>query len=210
MADPVRIADHIAEALERIPDRLKDKPRFQALIRSWTKPANDIEAAVFQLLSGRGIDDAIGAQLDGLGDILNRPRNEVDDERYRVVLEAQIFALFVAIGCPDNYLELINLLETDPLPSDLLDNSYPAETVLVLGDLTDTPIDLLWEMLNLVRCLGVRLMMDYPTVDPDDTFSFSEDDDWEDSDQGFAETEDDEDGGTFQWTVADSDKGLER
>jgi hypothetical protein len=210
MADPVPIADHVTEALERDPDWLRERPRFEALLRSWTEPVNQLESAGWALYFGRGIDNAVGAQLDGLGDILHRPRNEANDTRYRIVLKAQIFALFVAIGCPDDYLRLINLLETDPPPVELLDHSYPAESVLVLGDETETPSDLLWEMLNLVRDLGVRLVMDYPTVDPDDTFSFSSDDSWEDSDAGFAESEDAETGGTFQWCVADSDKGLDQ
>ena len=85
--------------LESLPEQFRGQPNIEVIIGSWAKQLEEVEAVLAELLANRGFDDAEGAQLDRIGDIvvLTRPESAlyagvidfdvIDDERYRLFLK---------------------------------------------------------------------------------------------------------------------------
>lgn len=85
-----RITDHVAAALARLAQQLKDKPNIEAIFTALLGPTQSIEDVLYQLLTERTIDTAVGAQLDALGTLVGQPRNGMVDEDYRRLVRARI------------------------------------------------------------------------------------------------------------------------
>lgn len=85
--------------LESLPEQFRGQPNIEVIIGSWAAQLEEVEAVLSELLAKRGFDDAEGAQLDRIGDIvvLTRPESAlyagvidfdvIDDERYRLFLK---------------------------------------------------------------------------------------------------------------------------
>lgn len=66
--------DHGAIAWGNWTAQFLDSPRLKSLVLALLQPINSAQAALKQLRDDRWLDTAQGAQLDGAGDILGRPR----------------------------------------------------------------------------------------------------------------------------------------
>lgn len=66
--------DHALIAWQHWPAQFNDGSRIEAVVRSLLEPLNNAQGALLQLLQGRWLDTAEGAQLDGIGDIVGLPR----------------------------------------------------------------------------------------------------------------------------------------
>lgn len=73
--------DHALIAWQHWPAQFNDGSRLEALVRALASPLNGGQEAVRQLLEGRWLDTAQGAQLDGIGDIVGLSR-VIDDVAY--------------------------------------------------------------------------------------------------------------------------------
>lgn len=73
--------DHALIAWQHWPAQFNDGSRIEAVVRALAKPLNSGQAATLQLLEERWLDTAVGAQLDGIGDIVGLPR-VIDDVAY--------------------------------------------------------------------------------------------------------------------------------
>lgn len=99
-----QIADHEDRAEARLPEQFKGKPNYVALVRAFASETQDLEDAGFPMFDLLDIDIMIGAQLDGIGDILTEPRQGQNDVDYRVSLKAKA-ARITASGTPDQVIE---------------------------------------------------------------------------------------------------------
>ncbi len=87
------VADWKARLLSRFYAQFQGKANLEALARDVVGPqAQDLEDAFQSLLIFLDIDNAEGAQLDMIGDIVEQPRSGVDDPIYRLYLRAKIRA----------------------------------------------------------------------------------------------------------------------
>lgn len=85
------IDDHVEKALDRILEQYKNKSKVRGLITAIVKPLQGIEDAAQPLLTLRHVNTAVGAQLDGVGQIVGLARElEQDDEDYRALIKAKI------------------------------------------------------------------------------------------------------------------------
>lgn len=85
--------DHVANSLARLPEQIKDKPYFQAVVTAFANQFQDLETAGQDLLLLCGVSRATGATLTSIGDLVGQPRNGVeDDDTYRRYIRARIFA----------------------------------------------------------------------------------------------------------------------
>lgn len=84
--------DHVAAALARLPQQFKGKTKIINLLTALATPAVSLEDALFQLLVERGVDDAVGSQLDRLGVIVGQERGGLVDADYRRYIRARIAA----------------------------------------------------------------------------------------------------------------------
>lgn len=65
---------------------------IKKLLTSLLGPVQDMENALQTLFTERGIDYALGEQLDVLGRVVGQPRNGLEDEIYRRYIRARITA----------------------------------------------------------------------------------------------------------------------
>lgn len=56
-------------------------PKLEAIVKALYAPADELQAALRGLYNDRWLDTALGAQLDGIGEIVGQPR-EIDDVLY--------------------------------------------------------------------------------------------------------------------------------
>lgn len=73
-----REIDHGQLAWERFYMQFKSSPKLEALVKSLYEPLDELHAAYHDLLNKRWIDNAVGEQLDGIGEIVCMPRPRVD------------------------------------------------------------------------------------------------------------------------------------
>jgi len=100
---------HVAEALNRLLEQYKDKTRFEALISGLAARTQTLETVFNDLFTDRSLTGASGAQLDGLGEIVDQPRGGLTDEIYRIRLFAKI-AQNVSKSTPEDLINIFKLL----------------------------------------------------------------------------------------------------
>ena len=111
MAEPDRqplahTTKHVDSGLALLPSQFQGKPRLAAVLSSWLGQAQDIEDALWQLLT-LTIDTSTGDALDQTGELLGQTRMGLTDVLFRVALHATAKAIR-ASGVGD---ELVNAPE---------------------------------------------------------------------------------------------------
>jgi hypothetical protein len=89
---PTKI-DHVALGLERLITQWQDKPNVVGLLRSFLEQVNTLEDSLFQVLYERGIYEAIGVQLDNIGQLFGVSRLGRNDDDYRAAILLKISQL---------------------------------------------------------------------------------------------------------------------
>lgn len=84
------IDTHVEDALDRLLQQYRGKPRYTALLRSITQGLQNVENATFRIDADRRLSNATGVQLDALGEIIGLSRNGADDRTYFFRLLAQV------------------------------------------------------------------------------------------------------------------------
>lgn len=154
--------------------QFRDKPKIEALLRAFLDGMQDLENAIYQVLTERWIDTAVGAQLDELGGILDLPRTGWGDETYRIMLRAQVRVLRSSGTWPD-LLGILDVIGV-PLSATSVSDSGMAEARVVLGDYLSGDIEALdaFGLLERARPGGVRLTLEYPTTASATSFRFGD------------------------------------
>jgi hypothetical protein len=88
----LQITDHQAAARSRFLQQSVGKPNFQALFDSMTAVVQGFENLSFGVLRGRELGEAVGQQLDGIGQIVGQSRDGQTDDAYRLFIYGRIFA----------------------------------------------------------------------------------------------------------------------
>ena len=117
------VTDHGPRALDRLIWQFKGKPRFAALITSYTNQIQQIEDAAWDVLLLRAIDNpnTAGAQLDVIGRIVGQARQGMSDVDYRVFLSARV-RVNKSSGKAEELIEITSLLVSGKL---LIRETYP-------------------------------------------------------------------------------------
>jgi hypothetical protein len=168
------ITAHVDDALARRPEYLKEKPNFEALLSAIVAPMQDIEDAAFAVLTERAIDTAIGAQLDAIGVIVGLARNGLTDDVYRRYLRAQI-ATNNSEGTTNEILNIARLVVHDLTVSLVIVPHYPAAFSLVIAGagVTADIAAIVAAFVARAKSAGVRVDVEYSTVDESAAFSFA-------------------------------------
>ena len=111
MADSIlKIDTHIADALNRLLEQYKNKPKTEGLISALSQQFQDMEDVTFSLILGREISSAVGAQLDLMGTIVNLSRaSGQSDDRYRTLLYVKV-GQNTSQGAPEKLISIYKLL----------------------------------------------------------------------------------------------------
>jgi len=82
---------------------LAEKPRWAALLAAFGAQGQDVENALWQLLTETPLWAATGATLDAYGTMIQEPRSGLSDDVYRAVLWG-FFAAYASQGSIDDIL----------------------------------------------------------------------------------------------------------
>ena len=177
---------HASEARSRLCEQFKGNVGIEALINAHSEGIQLIEGATWTLQTKRlPIDSATGVQLDGIGDIVGRLRNALDDAHYLLWLKAQMLANASA-GCPETLVRIVKLLVGTSNVVHLY-NVYPAAVLIDITGVLPTVASDLMQILPTAVAGGVNLQFIYSMYDDAHTFTFSSGDTEEAStDQGWA------------------------
>ena len=163
------LVDHSATAISRLAEVIKTQPNFLALLASLVTQVQDLETALQQLNTLRGLPTATGGQLDVIGEILTQPRAGLSDGDYRDFLSARIL-LNQSSGTVDQILTIFALVTTGTLT---LTEWPPAAFELQLQGqaLTADTLAVLLAILRQARAAGVKGELHWTAYPEADTFT---------------------------------------
>lgn len=92
MADPIKQLDHVTKGLRRLLTQFRGQPNFEAILTSYLNQIDELECMFIDLMIKRYLDNAEGAQLDGIGDIVGELRAGRNDTDYRAAIRGRIRA----------------------------------------------------------------------------------------------------------------------
>lgn len=132
MADwPIqRIDTHVTDAQGRLTSQYADADKLRSLIQLWGERVQAIEDTAWDLLTERWADVAVGAQLDGIGEIVGEPRLGRTDADYRDAIEIRV-SLNRSGGEPERIIEFLRRIAGASTVE--LRELYPAKLEIFVG-----------------------------------------------------------------------------
>ena len=104
---PVYVAtDHTAAMTAGLISQFAGLPNLAAWITAFGAQLNDVDQFFGQLFTELNIENATGAQLDGLGNILGQSRNGLSDTAYQTLLQARIVS-YRSQGTVENLIQIL-------------------------------------------------------------------------------------------------------
>jgi hypothetical protein len=94
--------DYSGQARSRLIEQFKNKPNLQLLLDSFIESFQELEYVYGDLYTERWLDEAVGAQLDGLGDIVGPDREGRDDDIYR-----ELIRIFTSVNMSSGEWEIL-------------------------------------------------------------------------------------------------------
>ena len=119
--------DYATEAIARLTGQFQNSPKLKALMAAIVGPLHDIEIAADAVRADRWIDTAVGAQLDGCGQIVGELRRGRADTAYRKAIKFRVF-VNISKGTPTDLIRGLKFL-TDPTDCQYLE-AKPATILL--------------------------------------------------------------------------------
>lgn len=169
---------HNEEGLALFIDRYKGKPRMAALLTIFMNQVQDLEDALFELITERTVDAAIGVQLDILGAIVGQPdRAGLSDDDYRTIIKARI-KVNRSDGHADQMIEILRLIAsaTDaetPIQIIFIDLPPAGFTLQIITDLGTIDPAITFNLLDDARGAGIDFQFIYTTALEAETFEFA-------------------------------------
>lgn len=184
--NPPASKDHETRGLARFIEQYRDKTKLNALARSYLKIIQEIENAAWEVILYRLLTNAEGEQLDMIGRIVGRGRNDLPDSDYLLAIRAQI-RINRSSGTPEDLIDVARLT----LPAGFtftFEEQHPATVFFTVSGAVNFSISLLLDNLKRAKAGGVRLFLEYSEADDENTFTFASGDVVEvDANQGFAD-----------------------
>lgn len=127
-------------------------PKFTAIVNALATRTENLIAASNTIAAAFDLDTAVGVQLDRLGEILQRPRFGMTDDRYRDLLHVQIDLILSSTASAETLLSVFERITGAPASE--YSEHYPAQ--FVIGGYVD-PADatLLADFLRRAKGWGV-------------------------------------------------------
>ena len=187
MADPTLFTTHVSQGLKRLLSQFQGQPNFEGQLRSFLLQVQEIEVMFFSLIVERYLDNAVGAQLDGIGRVVGEPRNGKNDTDYRTALRGRIIR-----NRANSRIEDIHTLFGLLLPGftfTLTEGTLASFIYQIDGALTpsDPSPEVLDAQLQVAKGAGIRATLIHGNVPADERFTYASGDVLEvDADQGYS------------------------
>lgn len=164
--------DHVARARALLLEQFKSKPNIAAYLNARSARAQDIEAALFEILTETALDNAVGESLNMLGRIVGEDRQGRDDATYRLRVRARI-KLNLMSGTVEEILELLSLVLGSAYTFTL--TQYPPASFRfdVHGAIDAATAGEAARLLAAGRAAGVGAQLVYSTVEDSEAFTFA-------------------------------------
>lgn len=131
---------HAAEVLARLLQQDKGKEKLEKFLSLVLAPqVQDLEDAIFQILTDTILDTAVGVQLDNFGTIVDQSRNGQTDDQYRQTLRAKTL-LNNAQGTLEEIVRIIDLLTGGGLEIEIVED-FPAHFDAIVNDPLPVSVD---------------------------------------------------------------------
>ncbi len=161
-----KVEDHGAAAVVRLPGYNRDAPNWVKLLNALAGEVQELEDVMEDFLTSRAISTAVGEQLDGLGQILNRARESAEtDSDYREALSTHYATLFRS-GEPQTLIDVYKFV-TEAVQVQLQE-IFPATVQLTAFADAEVPpvIDAhTIALMETVKAAGVELILQYAVFD---------------------------------------------
>lgn len=194
IAEIVNFADR---QVARMLERYRNKTRTVLLVRELADSVQEVEAALWDLISRTAIDTADGVWLEGLGRVVGENREGATDTEFRRFIRARIRANRSA-GTVEDIIGVLTAWNGS-LPTLLVVDRFPAGIELTLT--ASFPADHLPRLIRLLkstRAAGVGTMLIYQHVEDANAFTFSSNATLQvSSAQGFGDSSNPATGGQF-------------
>lgn len=197
MYSPAHSTDHVARGLSKFLSQFRNKPLLAALLRSYLNRVQELEDATWEVILNRLLDNAEGVQIDVIGRIVGRGRNNLGDADYKIAVRAQI-RINRSSGRPEDVIDVARL-SLPPGFTLSYEEIYPAAIYVQIYGGVDFNIDVLYQNLVRAKAGGVKLWLVFSTEAPENTFTYASGDVPEDDpDRGYGD-----DAGTVGGVYAD-------
>ncbi len=156
MADPTLFTAHVSQGLGRLLTQFQGQPNFEGQLRSFLNQVQEIENMLYSLIVERYLTTAVGAQLDGIGRVVNQLRLGLDDADYLVALQGRIVANRANSRVEDIYFMFSVLLPG--FTFELVEGIEASFTFIINEALTgsDPSLSVLSDQLQLAKGAGIR------------------------------------------------------
>lgn len=167
------VLDHEEQALGRLLEQYKGKPKLAGLIVDHAAQMQEVENALWGVYEDRLLGNAEGDQLDQIGTAVGQARGGLDDATYRLWISARII-LNRSSGTLQQILAIAELVVNDPAATLELREDFPAAFTLLVGGVAITPFTAagLMTFMRLAKAGGVRAVLDWFEVLPAEAFRF--------------------------------------
>jgi hypothetical protein len=176
ITEHTKVADHAAAGVARLA-RQFGKPFIQALLRSWLRPLQDIEDVAWALFT-ESLDNAVGAQLDQLGELLVEPRGALVDAAYRVVLRGKV-RVTRSLGTAEDLIDAMRVVfggDGFAFEEQTHATVYLQPFAPLVVDGVEIAWDVLVALLKRAKAAGVRLFLLTPAAGLNATFTLADGD----------------------------------
>lgn len=165
--------DYCGAGKKLLLEEFKNKPRMEAFLCKLLDQVTQVEAALWDLFTLRGLEEATGTQLDGIGTIVGEPRRGRLDDIYRVFLRVRIM-----VNASDGKIEQLYDIVRTALGEDSIVRIQTGNTRITVNVDSDidpiAPIDLML-ILREAKGGGIAIQLVY-TFSPDaSTLTFDDD-----------------------------------
>lgn len=128
MADLIQKNNYESESISRLTQYFKDKENVPKLIEILGEKIQELSNDIWSVFLNRRLANAIGAQLDVLGEIVGEPRGGRQDGVYRLAIKVKI-AINNSDGTPETVINVFKLLTG--ATQVFYQPSYPASVILM-------------------------------------------------------------------------------
>lgn len=144
--------DFRATMLSRLLMFVQHGPKFTAIVNALATRTENLIAASNTIAAAFDLNTAVGVQLDRLGEILQRPRFGMTDDRYRDLLHVQIDLILSSTASAETLLSVFDRITGAPATTYL--EFYPAQFVIG-GAVDPDDVTLLVDLLRKAKGWGI-------------------------------------------------------
>lgn len=132
-----QITDYIRRAIALLPAQHQDKTNIVEFLSAFSNAMQSAEDGLFPLFTNRTLETAVGEQLDIIGRIVLEDRGGLDDDTYRIRLQARI-----ATNKSEGTLEeLLNIVALILLPNTATTQATMFFPAAIVFDVLDLSVD---------------------------------------------------------------------